>query len=171
MKLPTNPGEHINQGDGFLSAADREYLLDQRSYDIEQSERNRRQMIRDRTMMGILDLMLVGERLPQHDRDLLFNTISKSDMDDIIDQMVTEGDEGKYPEDRSRIFLIALLEVYGFIERGLVNRGRSRDNIGLLAMLFGNRSKTATRRESEPIRFQLHRRESPRRPGFVRRSA
>lgn len=57
---------------GVLTAADREYLLGERTYDREQTERNVRARIRDRIEAGVYDFETLVEGLDEHDRRLVF---------------------------------------------------------------------------------------------------
>lgn len=57
---------------GILSAADRAYLRGETDLASTQSERNTRARIRDRIFDAVLDFELLVERLPDHDRELVF---------------------------------------------------------------------------------------------------
>ncbi len=57
---------------GILSQADRAYLRGESDLASTQSERNTRARIRDRTYNAMLDFELLVERLPEHDRRLVF---------------------------------------------------------------------------------------------------
>jgi hypothetical protein len=64
---------------GILSTADREYLVGQREYEHPQSEANRKQDIRKRTVNAILDFALLAEHLPDEEREKVFNELYSED--------------------------------------------------------------------------------------------
>jgi hypothetical protein len=63
----------IERPRGGLSKADREYLLDDRTYDSEQAERNTRARIRKRLLHSLLDFNLALEALSERDRRQIFS--------------------------------------------------------------------------------------------------
>lgn len=69
----------MNERDrGVLTPADRAYLRGERTYDREQSERNTRARIRDRTFDGLVDFETLTAELSERDRRLLVERLDEA---------------------------------------------------------------------------------------------
>lgn len=109
---------YIETSDGFLTETDRKYLLGEKTYDNVQSERNRRQDIRNRILATLFDFNLLANHLDERDRELVFRRLTDESTDK-RPRVLSAG-----PEEQRRIRRMefgGLVETIAFLFAGLKN--------------------------------------------------
>lgn len=110
---------YVEMSNGFLTETQRLYLADEKSYSG-QTERNKRQDIRDRTRAAFLDFAALEFALDPKDREIIFRRMVEEDPEETVESL--RDGESLRTSTKHNVFggTVAAIE---FIYQGMIDAG------------------------------------------------